>query len=430
MGLSARLRASAIDLLLGDGVTRAQHRVHSLVHDGRLEMFHQVDDPYSYLLLQALPRLLDADDRLSVDLAVVPAPEVPLDPEPELRLRYAIRDAAEIAARYDVVFPAEAEPIDPELAARAAAILAVRRPDREQLTLAIEVTATLWARDRQDLERLAREHGTVNDASASLERAKRKQRRRGHYQGGMIRYGGTWYWGVDRLAVLSDDLRLAGHDVPAPLLRRRQPFPEVPAPEANELELFFSFRSPYSYLALERVGMLASRYGIPLVIKPVLPMVMRGHAVPIAKRLYLARDAAREARRLGIPFGRICDPLGGGVERCLALFDHAEAKGAALSFCSSAARGIWSESLDMTSDDELAIVVRRAGLDWNEAKPWLFDDGWQGRVETHRQQLRELGLWGVPSFRLGDVALWGQDRLERLEEHLNAWAVARSGKAS
>lgn len=430
MGLSARLKASAVDVLLGEGLIEAQRRIHRVVGAGRLEMYHQLDDAHSYLLLQVLPRLLDADPSLSLELFVVPAAERSVDPEPERRRRYAIRDAAEIAERFDVIFPRDAELPSEELVRTAEAILGVGRPAREQLDAALEVTAALWHGDREELRRLETSRGTSGDAAGELVATARLQRRRGHYQGAMIRYGGVWHWGLDRLDVLADALAMDGHDVPLPLLTRRPDAPQVQAPEADALELFFSFRSPYSYLALERVAGLASRYGIPLVIKPVLPMVMRGHAVPLVKRLYLARDAAQQARRLGIPFGKICDPLGVGVERCLALFGHAEAQGAALAFCASAARGIWAEAIDVTRDDEMALVVRRAGLDWSEAKGSLDDESWRERVEEYRLELRDTGLYGVPSFRLGEVAYWGQDRLDRLEEHLQAWAAARSRRLS
>ena len=54
--------------------------------------------------------------------------------------------------------------------------------------------------------------------------------------------------------------------------------------------------------------------------------------VPLAKRLYIVKDCKREADRLEIPFGHICDPVGRGVERCLAVFAYAEREGKAYTF--------------------------------------------------------------------------------------------------
>jgi 2-hydroxychromene-2-carboxylate isomerase len=54
---------------------------------------------------------------------------------------------------------------------------------------------------------------------------------------------------------------------------------------------------------------------------------MRGMEMPRSKKLYIMQDAKREAERLGIAFGRICDPLGPGIERCLAAFAVAHQPG-------------------------------------------------------------------------------------------------------
>jgi 2-hydroxychromene-2-carboxylate isomerase len=262
---------------------------------------------------------------------------------------------------------------------------------------------------------------TAPNADAALRDAGERLRRRGHYMGGMVRARGEWCWGLDRLGYVERHL---GGAPGLPELRPEADWPADPLPLRDgkvELSFYFSFRSPYSYVALERTIALADAYRVPLRIKPVLPMVMRGFQVPLAKRLQLVRDCAREAKRLGVPFGRICDPLGVGVERCLAIFTRAREQGQEIAFTSSAARGIWSEALDVADDDDLAVIVRRAGLDWSEVRTWLGDDSWRATVERHREALRALGLWGVPSFHIAGYATWGQDRLDRVAEQLEAW---------
>jgi 2-hydroxychromene-2-carboxylate isomerase len=44
----------------------------------------------------------------------------------------------------------------------------------------------------------------------------------------------------------------------------------------------------------------------------------------------------------------------------------------------------------------------------------LQDNVWRLTAEANRVEMLNLGLWGVPSFKLGDTAVWGQDRLEAL----------------
>ena len=147
-------------------------------------------------------------------------------------------------------------------------------------------------------------------------------------------------------------------------------------------------------------------------------MAMRGLPVPREKRAYISLDAAREARSRGIPFGRLNDPLGRPTERGLALIPLAERAGKGQDYLSSFMRGVWSEGIDAGSDRGLRRIVERAGLAWDEARPALADDSWRAVAESNRAEMFALGLWGVPSFHVAGVAVWGQDRLWAVQEAL------------
>ena len=186
------------------------------------------------------------------------------------------------------------------------------------------------------------------------------------------------------------------------------------------LDFFYSFRSPYSYLAAPRAFALPERFDVDLVFRGVIPMAMRGEAVPRAKRLHTLRDAAREARRLGMPFGRIHDPIGRGALRCLAVSEHAIAAGRAREFVLAAGRAIWSEAVDVSRDDGLQLVCGRAGLRWDECAAAARNEELLARVQANTDELVALGHWGVPVFVFGDELFWGQDRIEDLERTLRA----------
>jgi 2-hydroxychromene-2-carboxylate isomerase len=66
----------------------------------------------------------------------------------------------------------------------------------------------------------------------------------------------------------------------------------------------------------------------------------------------------------------------------------------------------------------LRRIAERAGLGWDDARAALRDEGWRNVAETNREALFALGLWGVPSFQVGDVAVWGQDRLWAVQDAL------------
>lgn len=186
----------------------------------------------------------------------------------------------------------------------------------------------------------------------------------------------------------------------------------------QRVDYYFSFRSPYSYLSGPRAFALPERYDIELAFHGVIPMAMRGQAVPREKALHTLRDVAREARRLGMPFGPVYDPLGNGAERCLAVSEHALDVGREREFVLSASRGIWAEAIDVSADRGLRTVCERAGLEWEACRAAVDDPAMKVRVDANTAALADLGHWGVPVFAFAGELFWGQDRIEDLERTL------------
>lgn len=184
------------------------------------------------------------------------------------------------------------------------------------------------------------------------------------------------------------------------------------------LDFYFSFRSPYSYLAAPRAFALPERYDVEVRYRGVIPMAMRGQSVPRAKRLHTLRDVDREARRLGMPFGRIHDPIGAGATRCLLVAEHARDAGRVEAFVLAAGRGIWAEAVDVSTDRGLRLVSERAGLEWEACLAALGDPQLHARVDASTRALAALGHWGVPVVVFGGELFWGQDRLDDLERAL------------
>jgi 2-hydroxychromene-2-carboxylate isomerase len=405
-------------------LSRAPHRV---------RWFHQVDDPYSQLGAQVLARFAA---RYRVELAprLVGPPPDDAAPERERLAAFARKDASDVAPGYGLTFPPAAPPPGAESVSLATRVLAAA-PAAAFATLAPRVGEALWRGDGAALAALARDHPPASEATAraAVAAGSEERRRLGHYLGGMFHYAGEWYWGVDRLAHL--EARLAGlglaRDPAAPPLVTPPHVPDEPPPAGERLvlDVFCSLRSPYTYLALERVLALPERLPVAVELRPVLPMVMRGLPVPAAKRLYIVLDTKREAQRAGLPFGRVCDPVGRPVERAFSLYRWARERGRAAELLVSFLRAAFAEGVDTGSDAGLRRVVERAGLPWEEARPRLDrDDGWRAELEANRAELFGLGLWGVPSFRLRgrpgepDFATWGQDRLWRVEAEIRARA--------
>lgn len=387
----------------------------------RIEYFHQLEDGYSHLAAQLLKSLVERYD-VELTCHLVKGPEGKNVPEPDLLLRLSRYDAFHVAPEYGLDFPRHEEPLLPELAARAAAILAAQDA-KGFIDCVADVGRAMWGGDHSALEQLAKQYTTVTCEATEKKRLAGTQRRAAlkHYSGAMFYYGDEWYWGVDRLYHLEKRLASLGVDRnPGQALLVERPSLEVGPLKDNgslTLEIFPSLRSPYTAASFDRAVKLARGTGLKLVVRPVLPMVMRGVPVTREKGMYIFMDATREAGATGTPFGKYRDPIGEPVRRAYSLYPWAAELGRGAEFISSFLSCTFAQGVNTNRQSGLKTVVEQAGLDWNLAKDLVGKPGWELALEENRQAMYAAGLWGVPSFRLLDkngkqiLALWGQDRL-------------------
>lgn len=390
----------------------------------RLVFYHRVEDAWSWLLAQALQRLTR---QYAVELDIRLIASLPIDcvRDPAQVDCYAAYDAGRLSRAWGLEF-SDSEAAPDHRLSRLAARIILARPGLETL---LEATAAAWRGDEAGLARLAHDPGAVGEQQAGELLAENQASlvRRGHYLGATIWYGGEWYWGLDRLKYLEHRLRDLGLGDGVEVLEEAMfaPLPRERAgsPVAQTLEMYYSFRSPYSYLAAEKVGVFADRLGLDLQLRPLLPMANRGIPVPRSKLRCIVTDAARVARSQGIAFGPLRDPLGPAVERCLALAVEAENTGRAREFMLAAMRAIWTRAADPGNSRVLAGIAAEAGLRGDAVTHALASHRWRARVEANAAALAVLGLWGVPCLCLRGAderpvaVAWGQDRF---------WAIERA----
>ena len=405
------------------GLFELRRRLTGTPHE--VHYFHQMDDPYSQLVAQVLPDL-QSRYNVRVTLHLVSPPDDEAAPERAALENYSRRDAAKIAPFYGLQFAdLGRQPSAGSLQLAHRALAAVSNP----IAAVADIGTAYWQDDSTKLERMA----LVSDTKVQemLKSGTAKRGALGHYLGGVLFYGGEWYWGVDRLPYLENrliDARLLNSGCKrVTQFQTRPAFMSQPAKRRRlTVEFYPSARSPYSYISMPETFDLPNDYPINLVIRPVLPMVMRNLPVPRRKGFYILGDTKREAERIGVPFGKIADPVGEPVRRCYALFPWAneQGKGAALlhAFC----RMAWAEGVDMGTDSGLQKAVEEAGLDWAEARDLIGTKDWEEKIEANRLQMMDAGLWGVPSYRLLDekgeelFSCWGRDRIWLLAHEIQA----------
>jgi 2-hydroxychromene-2-carboxylate isomerase len=427
MSAKSQIIGAGINVYLNSRPAKyALHTVGRVLRGGRrhARLYYRADDPYSHLLVQAARRLT-SEYGLGIEIVPVAHPSTAANPAPDMLLHHAVRDASILAESYGLSFPLNAVPPSEDRTRRAHAVLLERRSADEQLQIAAELGEAVWADDGAAVAAIVERHGSVSgeEVRPALEANYASLERAGHYQPGMLHYGGEWYWGIDRLHYVEERLRREGLEGGVDLTSGPAPglasiIRGAPGSKPH-IEVFISFRSPYSYLAIPQLIELRDRHAVDVTVRPVLPMVMRGLPVPRAKRLYIVHDAKREADRLGIPFGHVCDPLGKGIGHCMALFfTCAAGTGRELELVRSLMQGIWSEARDVAHVPDLVFLAERAGISEPEARAAIEDSSWKEKGKANREALTDLGLWGVPSLHIGAYSTWGQDRIPILEAEI------------
>ena len=434
----SRLGVAFTTAITSPQLRRIVRRWHGLQGSAELHYFHDTSDPYGALTAALLPALLAAY-AVRLQPHLVPPPSAAFAPD-RLRLqRWSLRDAEQWRVASGLLPHPLQEPSLAQLA-QAREGLAVSLRDGDFATVAGALSAALWCAG--ELPTLP----SPTDLAGTDERqGEAEQRRRGGYLGASFWFRGEWFWGLDRLPRLLEQLHAAGLQrgplpFTAPTLTPKNrtairpyhgpdtadaPVASQRSPAVPVLDFWCSLRSPYPYLALPRIRAWATSGAVEVRLRPVLPMVMRGLAVPLRKRLFILRDAKREAEHLGLPFGRVADPIGRPTERGLAILHEVlitDGTLAALDFAESFLRGVFAEGIDAGSDSGLAHLAARAHVAPATRTRALHSSAWRAAAESHREALLATGLWGVPTFQVpGFAAQWGQDRLDLIEQQWRAF---------
>jgi 2-hydroxychromene-2-carboxylate isomerase len=211
---------------------------------------------------------------------------------------------------------------------------------------------------------------------------------------------------------------------------------------ALAIDVFWSFRSPYSYLATPRLVALAREYDVDVHVRVVLPIAVRidgffDRVNPLWPP-YLMRDTTRIAEQLGIPYGwPFPDPIVQEwptrkvaaeqpyIYRLTRLGVEAARRGRGLAFVAEVSRVIWSgEIRGWHEGTHLADAARRADLDLAAMDAAVAADpaGHDAEIARNQADLESAGHWGVPTMVFEGEPFFGQDRIDLL-----LWRLGQHG---
>ena len=207
-------------------------------------------------------------------------------------------------------------------------------------------------------------------------------------------------------------------------------------------DLFFSFRSPYSYLAVGRYRAMSETYDLDITLRTVWPIAIRDPDIlftgnPAAPR-YIVMDSMRAAAFLELPIAWprpdpvVQDPQTREIAkdqphiyRIARLGQAATRRGKGLVFAHEASQLIWDGSVDGWNEgDHLAGAAERAGLDLAELDAEVASDAeaLDAEIAENQAALEAAGHWGVPTLVFEGEPFFGQDRVEMAQ-----WRMEQKG---
>ena len=206
-----------------------------------------------------------------------------------------------------------------------------------------------------------------------------------------------------------------------------------------KIDLYFSYRSPYSYLILPRMLKLKEKYDIDINFKIVYPIAIRMPEWFEGKNIFTyfffkMIDMRLQAKKLGIPFTTKLrpDPIRQNImtgkisSHQPYIFDichlgqMAQIKGVGIEFAFEVSSLIFGGIENWNSDENLSSAAKKVGLDLNQLRESVdvHEEKIIGQIKQNQVDQLNAGHHGVPLTVIGDKYFFGQDQFEKIMETL------------
>jgi 2-hydroxychromene-2-carboxylate isomerase len=213
-------------------------------------------------------------------------------------------------------------------------------------------------------------------------------------------------------------------------------------PMTFEAQVYWSFRSPYSYLGAKHYREIEEEYDLAIDVRPVYPIAIRNPEffakvnplwIP-----YVLKDCLRIAEYRGLPFSWPSpDPIVQDLETRKIAEDQpyiywlsrlgveAARRGRGLAFIEEVSSLIWGKAVrGWHQGEHLAEASSRAGLDLGEMQAAIKgnEDDLDAEIFANQDALESAGHWGVPCLVFEGEPFHGQDRID-----MALWRMKQKG---
>ena len=192
---------------------------------------------------------------------------------------------------------------------------------------------------------------------------------------------------------------------------------------AQQVEFFFDYGSPFSYLADTQLAALERRTGATVVYRPMLlgaVLKETGNASPItvpAKGRYMGVELHRWARRYGVPFAaNKFFPINTmRLMRGAVAAQHAECFA---EYHRVIYPAFWVDGANLGEPEVIRAVLDKAGLKADLILARIEEPDVKEQLRLNTEEAVRRGVFGAPTFFVGEEMFWGNDRLMFVEEAL------------
>jgi len=201
---------------------------------------------------------------------------------------------------------------------------------------------------------------------------------------------------------------------------------------ARQVDFYFDFSSPYSYLAAESIDELARRHGhtvnwIPMMLGVIFKST---GSAPLTdqhpwRASYSVMDFKRSAEMANLPFrypSRF--PQAGHNASRVLLWLQQTAPAKARPFALAVFRNLFVHDGDIQDPDNLAAIGRTLDIDEAALRASIQDPAIKQRLAQNNESAISRQVFGAPTFFVGSEQFWGHDRMPHLERRLQQSAAA------
>ena len=197
---------------------------------------------------------------------------------------------------------------------------------------------------------------------------------------------------------------------------------------ALHIDYYASLNSPWTHLGAARIEALAAKYGATLRIYPVdFGTVFAGSGgLPLPKRApqrqaYRLMELRRWRDFLGVPINiepKFFPSSEALSASCVIALRETSGDAPAIRLAHRVLQAVWQDELNPGDPATLASLTSEIGLDADGVMKLGAEPRWAERRAADTQAALARGVFGAPSYVIGEEIFWGQDRLDFVDRRL------------